>query len=123
MPLSGGLRKSVLPKTICTTLAMIVVLSPAAQCWNEQWHFLVARLAWLELAPEMRAKVSEVLRAHPHYEEYLTAERPVGVKADEWAFLRAAYWPDWVRSNHTEEYSKPTWHYVTAAFKIGRAHV
>ncbi len=30
--------------------------------------------------------------------------------------MRAAYWPDWVRSNHADEFNRPTWHYVTAAY-------
>ncbi|HEX3725795.1 MAG TPA: S1/P1 nuclease, partial [Pirellulales bacterium] len=91
-------------------------LTSPALCWNEQGHFLVARLAWYRLSPEERIAASRILRAHPHFEEYLTAERPVGTPMNEWAFMRAAYWPDWIRSNHSEEYSKPAWHYVVAAF-------
>ena len=30
--------------------------------------------------------------------------------------MRAAYWPDWVRSNHSDEFNRPTWHYVTAYY-------
>jgi hypothetical protein len=110
-------------RVVALALVLVVFSPPQAWCWNEQGHFLVARLAWLELTPETRAKVSRILRSHPHYEEYLTAERPVGVSTDEWAFLRAAYWPDWIRSNHSDEFSKPAWHYVPAAFTPARAKI
>jgi hypothetical protein len=30
--------------------------------------------------------------------------------------MRAAYWPDWIRSHHADEFNKPTWHYVTQYF-------
>ena len=36
---------------------------------------------------------------------------PEGFSEAEWAFMRAAAWPDWVRSHH-KEYDHPTWHYV-----------
>jgi hypothetical protein len=84
--------------------------------WNEKGHLAIARLAWLRLSAQQQAACAEILKAHPHYSEYLTADRPCGLSADEWAFMRGAYWPDWVRSNYSDAYNRPTWHYVTAAY-------
>ncbi len=86
------------------------------QAWNEKGHWIVAKLAWVKLDPGTRKQVTEILKAHPHYAEYLSADCPDQIPLDEWAFLRAAYWPDWVRGNHSEEYNRPTWHYVTVAY-------
>ncbi|MGD9722533.1 MAG: S1/P1 nuclease [Pirellulales bacterium] len=90
-----------------------LLLTAPALGWNEKGHMAVARLAWLKLSACQRAACTEILQQHPHYQEYLAADKPEGVSVDEWAFLRAAYWPDWIRSNHEELFSRPTWHYVT----------
>lgn len=98
-------------------LLVVVLLVPAqALGWNEKGHLAIARLAWLKLSPPEREQCSEILKSHPHYAEYLAADKPERLTADEWAFMRAAYWPDWVRSNHSDEFNRPTWHYVTAAY-------
>ena len=77
---------------------------------------VIARLAWLQLTECEQQACSRILREHPHYAEYLSADKPEGIGPDEWAFMRPAYWPDWVRSNHSEAYNHPTWHYITAAY-------
>jgi hypothetical protein len=111
-------------------LGVVVILISVAPAlaWNEKGHMVVARLAWLKLTPAARQTASQILKSHPHYAEYLAAGRPENISVDEWAFMRAAYWPDWIRSNHSDEYHKSTWHYVTAAFvprqsKLDASHV
>ncbi len=84
--------------------------------WNDKGHMVIARLAWLKLDDEQRQAATSILKTHPHYDEYLAAERPMEVSAEEWAFMRASYWPDWVRSNHSDQYNQPSWHYITAGF-------
>jgi S1/P1 Nuclease len=98
-------------------LAAVVLASAGpAMAWNEKGHYVVSRLAWRQLTPEQRATATKLLKAHPHYDEFLSAEKPDGIDVDEWVFWRAAYWPDWIRNHHTEEFSKPTWHYISAGF-------
>jgi hypothetical protein len=77
---------------------------------------VVARIAWNKLARDERDKATAILKAHPHYAEFLEAELPQGGNVDEWVFMRAAYWPDWVRNHHADEFNSPTWHYVTQYF-------
>jgi hypothetical protein len=107
-------------QVVILRVALLVVINLSlgghALAWNEKGHVVVAKLAWLELTPEQRATATKLLKAHPHYDEFLSAERPEGADAGEWAFMRAAYWADWARSHHAEEFNHPEWHYFTAAF-------
>jgi hypothetical protein len=97
--------------------AVVFLLVPApAQAWNDKGHMVVARLAWQKLSEKERAKAIEILRRHPHYAEYLSAGRPEGFDEDEWVFLRAATWADWVRGHHKDEFNHPTWHYIDYPF-------
>src|SRR5262249_6635766 len=91
---------------------VIFVLSAPAFGWNEKGHLVTARLAWRQLSEEQRGKVIALLKKHPHYEEYLIANKPEGFGEDEWTFMRAATWADWVRSHHREQFDHPTWHYI-----------
>ncbi len=73
---------------------------PRASAWNEVGHMTVAKLAYEQLDHKQKQAIDHVLREHPHYKMYLTANAPDGPDgpgAKEWAFLRAATWPDWVR--------------------------
>lgn len=69
----------------------------AAHAWNNVGHRTIAELAWRQMNDDERRAASELLRQHPHYEQYLAADVPAGVSPDEWVFLTAAIWPDWVR--------------------------
>jgi hypothetical protein len=91
-------------------ILLLLVNAPPALAWNEKGHLVTARLAWFQLTQEQRAKVVAILKKHPHYEEYLLAGRPEGFSEDEWAFMRAATWADWVRGRRA--FDHPTWHYI-----------
>jgi len=47
------------------------------------------------------------LRQHPHYATLLAVDVPPGVATNEWVFLNAAAWPDWVRPTRRGEQAKP----------------
>jgi hypothetical protein len=83
----------------------------------------IARIAYQELSDEQKVQVAKILKAHPHYQRFLIAERPQGVAEEEWAFLQAAVWPDWVRPPYmrpprpdeneiVKKYHRPVWHYI-----------
>ena len=65
-----------------------------AHAWNDTGHMTTALIAWRVLEDAQRQRVGRILRAHPHYERFLVAEKPQDVPADEWAFLKAATWPE-----------------------------
>jgi hypothetical protein len=99
-------------------LSVVFALAIPAQgyCWNDTGHMVTARLAWLALDEGQRSKAIEILRKHPHYDEFLKAKKPSGYSEDEWVFLRAATWPDWVRSHYKDKFNHPTWHYINYPF-------
>ena len=90
-------------------MALAIIPAPAF-AWNEHGHMVVARLAWNQLSADQRAKVIAILKNHPHYSEYLAARKPEGFTEDEWVFMRAASWADWVRGRR--DFDHPTWHYI-----------
>lgn len=94
------------------SLALLVGAASTASAWNDKGHMVIARLAWQELKAEERAKVVEFLKSHPHYNEFLKEKKPDNFAEDEWVFLRAATWADWVRSHHTKEYHVGERHYI-----------
>jgi hypothetical protein len=112
-------------------LALLTVLASPALAWNDAGHMLIARIAWLRMTPAERAKVTDLLKQHPHYESYLTDKCPTDVSRDEWAFLRAATWSDYIRPPKTMESEKVAtherhkfhrgpWHYVNFPYKAGQ---
>ncbi len=75
----------------------------------------------IELSPQAKSAIFAVLRNHPRLKEDLLND-PNRAKDDDLAmFLRAATWPDMVRSqlnplSHTENH--PTWHYMDFPYEI-----
>lgn len=95
-------------------IVLILLFTSNAHAWNDRGHMVVARIAWKELAEKRRAKVIAILKSHPHYEEFLKADRPDNIPEDEWVFMRAATWADWVRNGPAERkaFNRPEDHYV-----------
>jgi len=83
------------------------LFSDNAWAWNNVGHRAVAELAWRQMKPEQRRAATELLKQHPHYKEMLAADVPRGVDKDEWVFLTAAVWPDWVRPAKADQPARP----------------
>src|SRR5947209_13830095 len=84
---------------LCCAFSWIVWPSVAG-AWNEVGHAVIARIAYEELGketPKLQLQLLEMLKNHPHYDQFLAKNRPVAANPAEWALLRAANWPDWVR--------------------------
>jgi hypothetical protein len=69
-------------------------------------------LAWLQMNDRERAAVIEIFKKHPHYDAYLTKQKPDGFSVDEWAFMRADAWADWVGSGQARSFDQSEWHYI-----------
>lgn len=80
---------------VAASLALTVAASPAL-AWNGRGHMVVAAVAWDQMTPPARAKAGELLKLNPEYATW-TANTPDPEKA-QIAFLRAATWPDFIRS-------------------------
>jgi hypothetical protein len=98
------------------SLVVLFIFSTPAYSWNNTGHMVAARLAWQKLNQAQKDKAVQILKKHPHYEEFLSADRPNGFTEPEWVFLRAATWPDWVRNHHKSQYHRATWHYINYPF-------
>ena len=78
--------------------ALLVALSPRpAAAWNSVGHLAVAKLAYDRLDEGEKLRLYQLLKAHPHFDQFLAAGRPAGVEEAEWVVMRSAVWPDWVR--------------------------
>ena len=100
-------------RKIFNLVVLVTALSTGpAFAWNEKGHYVVCRLAWLQMNDQQRAAVTEILKKHPHYTEYQTKAKPEGFTTDEWVFMRAGAWADWIRSGSARSYGHSTWHYV-----------
>lgn len=80
-------------------LAALTVLLAArpAQAWNSVGHLAIAKLAYDRLTDGEKLKLYQLLKSHPHFDQFLAAGRPAGVEEAEWVILRSAVWSDWVR--------------------------
>jgi hypothetical protein len=102
--------------------ALLLLPPGRAPAWNAVGHMAVDKLAYDQMDRDLQAAVARLLKAHPHYEAFLSAGRPEGVAEPEWAFLRAGVWPDWVRSKHPDvdpdptTFHKPLDHYIDTPF-------
>ena len=104
--------ESIMRKIVSFAAGMVLLSACPAFAWNDHGHMVAARLAWNKLTEAQRSAVLSILKQHPHYDEFLVAKCPEGFPVDEWVFMRAACWSDWVRSHHTAEYNHGTWHYI-----------
>lgn len=100
---------------MCVLVLLILQVSTASG-FHDNGHSVIAHLSYLKLTPQQRTAVVEILKKHPHYAEYLDADRPNHVNEEQWIFWRAATWADWVKKHHTHDYSHPNWHYINLPY-------
>jgi hypothetical protein len=101
--------RSTMKYSIAALVICLFFVSPAL-AWNNKGHMVIAKLAWDQLNQPAKVAATRILKTHPHYAEFLVADRPDNIPEDQWAFMRAATWSDWVRSHHRSQFDNPTWH-------------
>jgi hypothetical protein len=94
-------------KFLAAVAFSLAFASPAA-AWSEKGHYVDCRLAWLQMTEPQRAAMTAILKKHPHYDAYLTKQKPDGFTTDEWAFIRAGAWADWIRGGQARAYWRTT---------------
>jgi S1/P1 Nuclease len=110
-------------RRLLTTLfasCLLLIVASVASGFNALGHSVIGKIAYDSLSIAQQQTIHEILKKHPHYEEYLTAEKPAGISDEMWCFLRATTWADWVRSNHRAEFHKSEWHYINYPYKMGQ---
>ncbi len=98
------------------------MFSQRAFAWNDTGHKIIASIAWGELQPAVRAKVTELLKKHPQYSVYLEDPKAATPAAGAFsAFLIGATWADMVRTpvGKNRLYNHGTWHYIDLPFVVG----
>lgn len=115
------------PRLSILALAALSIPTPA-RAWHKEGHMAVARIAWQQMDDLQRKQLTAILDVHPHRDTFLLTERPSQTKADEWMFVRAATWPDWVKSPYgpgidpakaraiSKVYDKRAWHFVNLPY-------
>ena len=112
-------------RPVVMMLSLVLLFPCDLRAWNGTGHMTVALIAYRQLSDAQKKICADLLKQHPHYSLYLNQDVPTGVDADEWAFLRAAYWPDFVRPSSKGESFKSAaithfhhgkWHYVDIPF-------
>ena len=114
-------------RSIVIALFICLVLVSRASAWNAVGHYLVAKVAFAKLNEQERQKVIAVLKEHPHYNDYLSAHKPEDVSEQEWVFMRAAVWSDWIRpprmfmgdiaTHPIHKFHRSTWHYINYPYQ------
>ena len=116
-------------KTLILIATVMILLCPVhAEAWHRNGHMGVARIAWEQLTEAHRQKATDILNQHPHKSLFLELGKPAGVALDEWCFVQAATWPDWVRDprgpglSHEQakairlKYHKGPWHFINLPY-------
>jgi hypothetical protein len=117
-------------KPLAATFAILLTLlatATPAQAWNGTGHMTVGYLAWQQLDATQQKRAAEILKHHPHYQQFLVADVPAGVDPGEWSFMKAATWPDFVRPSYPgrapkspsiTKYHQANWHYIDYYFVL-----
>jgi S1/P1 Nuclease len=114
--------------TILCVMILLITPNPA-RAWHNRGHMAVARIAWQQLVHDgLDRQAIHFLNSHPHRDLFLAADRPEEIDQDEWLFVQAACWSDWVRRPIapgldessakliSEEFNKPVWHYINLPY-------
>jgi hypothetical protein len=83
--------------SVRTLLALgAISLATPASAWDSFGHMEVAQIAWDGLTPEVRVRAAQLVRLNPQYVAWTVNVAPE--KRDQIAFLRAATWPDFIKT-------------------------
>jgi hypothetical protein len=87
-----------------TSLIGALLLALPASAWNYSGHSIIAEIAYERLTPQARARVDQMIRNHPDYNDIFTKGAPDVIRNDpaalaRYAFVHAAPWPDMIRGD------------------------
>jgi hypothetical protein len=95
-------------------LTLLILSAPLTSlAWDREGHQAVASIAYDSLSQNQKIAVNAILKFHPWYNSNwrtdYNQEHPQGMPFEQFAFIRAASWPDDVRNTPADH---PVWHYV-----------
>ncbi|WP_316176322.1 S1/P1 nuclease [Bradyrhizobium sp. SZCCHNRI1073] len=115
-------------------MVLVLLCGSPANAWNLRGHMMIAAMAWDQLTPKSKARVSQLLRLNPNYSDWVDGFS--SREKSKAAFARAAGWPDDIKrdSGYTNDGEDPSgpdasknigyddklmhryWHYKDIAF-------
>lgn len=102
-------------------LSLLIFTIPITSlAWNRRGHQAASAIAYARLSQSDKEKVIAVLKHHPWYDSTWRTEfnqsHPADMSFENFAFIRAAAWPDDIRGNASFHHG--TWHYVNFPFTM-----
>jgi hypothetical protein len=96
-----GRQRRWAPVALAAVALWLLGAAPPAFAWNDEGHMAVAYLAYQQLLPKARERVTALLKLNPYYARWLAAIPQGTPKADvdRMIFMIAATWPDQIRSD------------------------
>ena len=97
-------------RRLTSVLAALLLALPAA-AWNYSGHCIIAEIGYERLAAKARARVDQMIRDHPDYQDIFTKDAPPATKDDaaalaRYAFVHAAPWPDMIKYSDNRFYDE-----------------
>jgi hypothetical protein len=87
-----------IPGNIAAWVAILYLASPAA-AWDGAGHRIIAAIAYEHLTPSTRARVDELIRAHPDYAAFTNGAPADAAGRARAAFIAAAVWADNIKGD------------------------
>ena len=88
--------QSVMKTRIIAFLFAMLASASSAWAWDGEGHMMVAEVAWKHLTAASRTRVSQLLKLNPDYHTWV-ANVPQSTR-QQTAFVRAATWPDAIKT-------------------------
>ncbi|MDB5388194.1 MAG: hypothetical protein JWM11_3840, partial [Planctomycetaceae bacterium] len=122
------LRSRILNVLVCLFL---LVCANEVFAWNDIGHITVARIAFSRMSADERLAVAKILKQHPHYDLYFKKPAGLDVPEDEYLFMRASTWSDFIRpprgmkaeeaqGHPIDKFHRGPWHYVNFPYQPGQ---
>lgn len=100
-------------------------LAQTGSAWNERGHMFIASAAYQQLSKKKQHQITELLKEHPDYATIWAKDYEAlknHITPGEYLMMRAAIWPDEIRSStHPDHsYHRAEWHYITYKISFTR---
>jgi hypothetical protein len=93
-----GRRQAACVTAIVAALGIeLAICSTSVWAWDDEGHMMVAAIAWRDLDAAHRARIVQLLKLNPDYAQWTAGV--AGSERGEVAFVRAATWPDAIKSD------------------------
>jgi len=99
----------------------VALMATGAWAWNDTGHKTIALIAWDDLTPTVRGKITALLQKHPQYATLIQTKGTTDDESHLLDMMTAATWPDLIRTPKPEnrQYQHSPWHYTDFPYITG----